>query len=44
MVAYQYVMVLETRQPLLRVKLNTLILENIQKTVIQHTAWLGALF
>ena len=38
MVAYQYFMVLETRQPLLRVKLNSLILENIQKTVTQHTA------
>ena len=38
MVAYQHVMVLETRQPLLRVKLNSLILENIQKTVTQHTA------
>ena len=44
MVAYQHVMVLETGQPLLRVKLNSLILENIQKTVTQRTAWLGALF
>lgn len=44
MVEYKYVIVLKTRQPLLRVKLNFDSRKYSEKRTTPHTAWSGALF